>query len=330
VLFQALGLGAALGLGSCISLDPPIHSEPAPWDDLHFLHVGGLYLTADRGAVQGRSLEESYRIAMRALHKINSFKRLDFVAFSGDMIANLRLSDARLLWDFTRQIEAPWFAVPGTREASRPKGGLSTADFLSIIEGHGPPRPGGAAAFKVGRRAWVVALDTAGCDEAGGRSPSQLDFLKAHVDAHPQEFLAVLLHHCPYPPQDEALGEEMRKSLCMEDAEELGFVLEAGENIKMVFSGNGPWNEIRTVSGLHLANTPPASFYPSGIREVRVRGNEAELTYHTLLTPDEAALRRKGIAASKAAASYNPKMPDTYASLLMGTAKDRQALLRLR
>jgi hypothetical protein len=330
-LGRGLGALAAAALPGCLSFSAPTESSPSPWPAVRFLHAGDLLMTAEPGGYRGLSLTKSIDRAFTAAEKMNALDDIDFILFSGNLIANRRPSDARVLLEFLGMLRHRWFVVPGSAEAAPGTDGLEKSEFLDLVTGHGPDEGRGFWAVRAQRRVWLLGIDTTLSPTADpGLWDRQLTLLKETVDGRPDELLLVLAHHPPLGPEAPRLRGPWAPEPPDPDREELRFVLEAGENIKMVFAGHRLWNEVRTVSGLHVVTSPSTGLFPAALREVRIRGRRARLLYHPLLSSEDESRAREAAAASGPARKYNPEMPRTFADLLYGTGRDREGVLRLR
>lgn len=329
LLRTAARSAAAALLGGCLSLDPAPRRDPAPWSSLRFAHFGDLFLTGFEGALRGLPLADTLGRALSALERVASLRSLDFLLFSGNLVAGARPSDARVLTSFLRRIGRTWRVVAGPADVS----GLPLArrDFLRLVDGHGPGPERPWWAWKAGRHARVVGLDTTAPGDPGTVvTEEQLAFLREQVDRHPDDLLIVLTHHPPLPWDDEALPRAYREQRSLDNAMQLRFVLEAGENVRLVLSGCRLRNAVRSSAGLHYVTTPSTAVYPAAFRELHVRGHALELLYHPLLSAAEERKARRELAATPRARDYNPRLPSTYADMVLGSASDRTAALALR
>jgi len=330
-LSSALSAASAALLPGCLGLESEPTPAPAPWPPLRFAHVGGFLLTGKEGRHDGRPLRRTISRALAALERMESILGLDFVLLSGDLIANLDASDARVFLEVRKAAGRPWLVVPGAAEAAGRPGCLAKKEFLALCEGMGPEAGRGWWARKVGRRAQVVGLDTTVEGRARGRvSAEQLSFLRSFIDDHPDELVVVLAHHPPVAAPDANLPAPWRRAHGIENLAEVQFTLEAGENVKLVFSGNCLLNHVHSLSGLHVVTTPSTCLFPAAFREVVIKGRRVDLTYHSLLDREDEARLRADLAASDLARAYNAEVPQALAATLLGGPADRTTRLTLR
>ncbi|MHC4601325.1 MAG: hypothetical protein ACYS47_20205, partial [Planctomycetota bacterium] len=102
------------------------------------------------------------------------------------------------------------------------------------------------------------------------------------------------------------------------DSEWLRFVLEAAENVKMVFSGSVPAPFVRNDSGLLSVGTPPISRHPHLFRELTVIEHGVVVRNRFAGPAWVRAEGRERLAKSAEAKRFFPDRPAHYVSLLEG------------
>ncbi len=272
----AAGLGAALG--GCFSLDTPSPRADTPWPDFRFAHFGDLRISGDDAAREESGGCTPPARAIEIARAVDDIEGLGFILFSGNMAASRDPRDLKALEDFLALLRRKWFAVPGPVETQA----AESAGSPPMDKG----RPGQERLFweaEAARKAWIVGLGTVfRPDEADAGQADQIELLKEAIDSRPGELIIALTHVPPFctpagPPQEEG-GQAAADG----HLEQLRFVLEAGDNVKMVFSSNASADEVRSASGLHCISTRPAFQAGGGFREVRIRGTRARLIYHEI------------------------------------------------
>ncbi len=272
----AAGVGALLG--GCMSFDMPGGNGEVPWKDLKFAHVGGLLISPSGGTWRRRTLAGSVESAMRLADAINSIPGLDFAMFSGDMIANSGPGDAEALRKFLRSLKRRWFAVPGPAESAA-GGAVAKEDFHEIVLEAGASACGPFWSAEVARKAWILGIDTGrGEGGSGFVDEDQIEFLRDHIDSNPGDLVLVLCGQPPVAPAGPAEGEEPEWQEGVSNSDEFRFVLEAGENVKMAFSGHLPEGSVRASSGMHIVVTPPSIPGAESFTLVRIKGRRARVS----------------------------------------------------
>jgi 3',5'-cyclic AMP phosphodiesterase CpdA len=301
---------------------------------LHFAHVTDAHIS-EKGDSWATLGERGPRLLRECFARLNQIDDLDFVLITGDVLDLATPGELQQFVDALGTLRKPWHFVPGNHDgfiheanptAFRPAEAIPRIDPRLADPPPEANRSYWSRAVKPGVR--LIGLDSRIADDwAGVIEPSQLDWLRGELAAHPDDLVLVAIHHPIHP-----LGPHNRQpwweNFIVQNGQAVERLLDEHSHVKMVISGHHHANQIAQRNGRIHLSTAALTGYPCVYRTVRLMGNgsqwRAHIETHGAADDDTLDLARALMLESETARRFDSGNPAAWVAFCVGRPADRR------
>ncbi len=300
---------------------------------LHFAHVTDVHVSEQEqswGAVSALTL----LFLRKCFARLNALNNLDFVLITGDVLDLASPGELDQFRAALATLRKPWHFTPGNHDGfydPQHPHAYEPHEAVALIDPRmASPEPHAQQAYwsrTVTPGIQLIGLDSRIPDDwAGEISPAQLEWLRAELDDHRDDWVILATHH-PLHDLGPHNRREWRSKFICSNGKEVESLLDQYPGVKLVIGGHHHANQIRQRGHRLHVSTAALGGYPCVYRTIRLaeQDGKAHLHVETHTVADEAALKLSYdvLRDSQIARVFDEGNPDAWMSLVEGKPEDQ-------
>lgn len=300
------------------------------FEPFSFVHVCDTHLTTGQPDSGYKLLQESQLFLQESIKAINGLNP-DFVIFGGDQVEQPGINDAnwQLFVDLVQGLNAPWSFVLGEQDAS----GRIIPDKMRC---YGPDWKGKGITTNTSywslspvANVLFIGLDSSVPNSNTGEiGHTQLDWLKAELEANKGKFTIIFCHHplLPPPPYD---GGPPWDEFILSNGADVREIIGVYEDVKMVVNGHLYLNKVQQERHIYHVSCAAMDIYPCQFKLFKVSPDSISMESITVNFPALVKKGYKSMVSSNLAFKYDQRRPNRIIDLVEGSKEDQNCTLSL-